>query len=195
MCRSPCETVDAADAEFLGLGPHVNARQGAEGRALRVEAVAATCLGKRPDRVALTRSPSRLRMTAFCAQQTARADVEDCDRGHAVWWDCRANEGLSCVSTADDADGPGVGADAALPNAFVDGAGLMRPSSGLVPGHAARGPRIRRACFMPRAVRGEMNSLGPTRQSRMTERTSAHKAGRDLAMLGLAIVESGRSSA
>jgi hypothetical protein len=31
-----------------------------------------------------------------------------------------------------------------------------------------------------------MNSLGPTRQSTMTERTSAHKAGRDLAMLGLA---------
>jgi hypothetical protein len=67
MCRSPCETVDATDAEFLGLGPHVNARQGAEGRALRMEAVAATCLGKRPDRVALTRSPSRRRMTEICA--------------------------------------------------------------------------------------------------------------------------------
>jgi hypothetical protein len=67
MCRSPCETVDAADAEFLGLGAHVNARRGAEGRALRVEAVAATCLGKRPDRVALTRPPSRWRMTEICA--------------------------------------------------------------------------------------------------------------------------------
>jgi hypothetical protein len=32
-----------------------------------MEAVAATCLGKRPDRVAFTRSPSRRRMTEICA--------------------------------------------------------------------------------------------------------------------------------
>jgi hypothetical protein len=66
MCRSPCETVDAVNAEFLGSAP-LSMHQGAEGRALRVEAVVATCLDKRPDRVALTRSPSRWRMTEICA--------------------------------------------------------------------------------------------------------------------------------
>ena len=58
-------------------------------------------------------------MTAIAHSGRPPRDVEDYDRGRAVWWDCRANEGLSCVSTADDADGPGVGADAALSHALT----------------------------------------------------------------------------